>query len=245
MRGQRVFIWSTIYLFLFGITSLRGMPEEDGGGFFTAPALIYYYDAGVADRWSLQDVTGWRSRRGMTVNLGMQYHLNQHSGLGLLSFSVREIPTPFRWLFLQSELIHREYSDYRIGENLLAGVLSFRASSRFILEGGMCYRSPDLSHKRFHSLFDWNHEMNEAYFLFSLAWKFLKRERLGMKFFTGNYAYLSMNTLDHLMVGVQGEYRVKDTVGFYGEIRTALKGISGFVFSINEFRGEFGVRILL
>jgi len=208
--------------------------------------MVYRYDAGVANRWSLQNVIIYRKHGGTSLEMGMRFHLNEHKGLGTISLAARDIPGPFRWMRFQAELMHREFSDYRIGENLAAGSVNILPCRTLSFVVGIGYRSANISEKHFHSPFDWNHEMNEAYFLFRFTGQLMQRERASIHFITGNYLPMEMNTLDHWMFGLRGRYLAKKgRNAFYGEVFSGVKGISGFVLSVNEVRITVGWEVRL
>ncbi len=212
-------------------------------GICTEPSLFYAYESGVSSRLSLQDITAYTFPNGMMLAAAFRINLNQQAGLGLFSLSAQRIPSPVWWMKFHVEVAHLEYPDFYTGENQIGALINFLPLKRLILSLGMGYRTPDLAGKRFHSPFDWNHEMNEAYPLFNLAWTFVDRNGFRADLFTGNYYYMNFRSLDHIMFGVDGGYRIKRNIGLRLQVLTAVKGVSGFVFSVNEMQINGGVQI--
>ena len=228
------------FLFLSGAFAANTSRDM---GFYTEPALYYSFESGVSNTLSLQDITAYVFPGRLIVAAALRANLNEQQGLGLISLSVRNIPSPLIWMKFQVEVAHLEYPDILTGENQVAAMINFLPSGFLVLSAGMGYRSPDLADRRFHSPFDWDHDMNEVYPLFNLAWTFLHLDRFNAGFFTGNYYYLNLKTLDHIMLGVNGGYRIKDELFLKMQIITALKGVSGFVFSVNELQANAGLQI--
>ena len=85
--------------------------------------------------------------------------------------------------------------------------------------------------------------MNEIYPLFNLSWMFVSRSGTKALFFTGNYSYMNFRTLDHWFFGVDAAHYIKANIQLTFQAMTAVKGISGFVFSVNEIQLLTGVKI--
>ena len=240
-RGVRVFFF---ILFLSGLNPVvkgAGMPRDTG--FWTAASFVYRYEAGVSGRISFQDVFAYTFPKQTDIALTLRFHLNENKGLGLFSFLARRIPGPFRWMDFQAELLHLEYPDFTTGENQFAGLIRFIPHPRFSFMTGMAYRSPDFSDRKMHSPFAWNHQMNEMSLLFNLDWIFLDAKRIRSHLYFGNYTRLTVHNPDHLMLGLRGHYRLKDHISLGLDVRSAVKGVSGFVFSMNELRAEAGLMV--
>ena len=220
-------------------------PFQPDSGWYTFPSLYYKYEAGVSNMVSLQDITTYSFSNGLMLAAVFRINLNEQTGLGLFSLSAQRIPSPFPWMKFHVEIAHLEYPDFLTGENQVAGLINFLPSRRIVLGAGMGYRSPDLSGRKYHSVFDWNHDMNEVYPLFNFSWLFLDKNRFRALFFTGNYYYLNFMTLDHLLLGVDTGFHLKKNIFLMLQALTAVKGISGFVFSVNEVQINAGVKIHL
>ena len=236
---QCVFFFSA----LFPVTNVFGRSVRRDSGLYTVPSLFYAYEGGVSNRLSLQDVTAYTFSNRMMLAAGIRINLNEQTGLGLFSLSAQRIPSPLRWMKFHVEVAHLEYPDFSTGENQIAALINFLPLRSLIVSAGMGYRSPDLSAHRFHSPFDWNHEMNEAYPLFNLSYAFVNTNRFRAVFFAGNYYYMNFRTLNHLLLGIDAGYHMKTNIGLMLQVQTAVKGVSGFMFSMNEVQVNAGINI--
>jgi hypothetical protein len=240
-RRQSLFL---VFLVVTGINPVvkgSGMPQDTG--FWTSASFVYHYEAGVANRISFQDVYAYSFPKQTEIALTVRFHLNENKGLGMTSFLARKIPGPFPWMKFQVEWLHLEYPDLYTGENQIAALIHFIPHQRISFMAGMAYRSPDLANKKMHSPFEWDHQMNEVNLLFNVNWIFIDLKKFRSDLFVGNYTWQTIHNPDHLMLGLHGSYRITDHIMLGMEIRSAVKGVSGFVFSVNEFQAETGIKI--
>ena len=218
-----------------------GMPQDTG--FWTAASFVYRCEAGDANRISFQDVYAFTFPQQTEIALTVRFHLNENKGLGLTSFLARKIPGPFRWMRFQVEWLHLEYPDWNTGENQFAALIQFIPRRRISIMAGMAYRSPDLADRKMHSPFEWGHQMDEMNLLFNVNCIILDLKKFHADLYVGNYTWQTIHNTDHLMLGIQGHYRITDHILLGMEIRSGVKGVSGFVFSVNEFQAETGIKI--
>ncbi len=231
------------FMGVFMYSTADAQPSQPNTGWCTQPSLFYAYEAGVSNRISLQDVTAYNFHNRLMLAAAFRINMNEQRGLGLFSLSAQRIPGPIPWMKFHIEVAHLEFPDYCIGENQLATLVHFLPVKQLVLGVGMGYRSPELSGRKVHSYFDWNHEMNEFYPLFNLSWHCLTINKFGATLFAGNYYYLNFRTLDHLLFGVDTAYEINGQIQFDLRVLTAVKGVSGFVFNVNELQINGGVKI--
>ncbi|NOY36138.1 MAG: hypothetical protein GXO83_01020 [Chlorobi bacterium] len=233
----------SLFLFFFSILSLSAEETHPDTGFTTSPSFFYQYESGVSNRISLQDISSYTFPNRLTLFLGIRLHLNENRGLGTVALSLQNIPGLFPWMTFHVDAAHLEYPDYSTGENQVVALVYVSAIRRVGIHTGMGYRSPDFADQKVHSPFDWTHETDELFPLFNLSWQFMNRNQHMLTFITGNYFFMNFRTIDHWMFGLDGAYTLSPAVQLRLQLISAVKGISGFVFSINEIQANAGIKI--
>lgn len=213
--------------------------------FIISPSLLYRFESGVTSRISFQGVVTYTFHNGLMLVGGLKFHMNENTGLGNFSISAANIPGFYPWMKFRTDLTHLEYPDYLVGENQAAGLVSFYLFRKLDFNAGMIYRAPDFSEEKPHSIFDWNHDANELYPVVNLYWKVVATETLRLTVLSGNYFFMELRTSDHWMAGIKGRYKAGEKLWVDFRALTAVKGISGFVFSVNEFQVNAGITVQL
>ncbi|MDX2445348.1 MAG: hypothetical protein QNK30_16250 [Bacteroidales bacterium] len=232
-----------ILLFVLNLFSVFGQDmEEKSARFINIPGLYYNYESGVSSRLSVQDIAKFKVANKHLLSAALRIHLNQQSGFGSLHLAAEELKTPLPWLYFSAELAHHEYRDYNIGENQLAVLAFFLPFKKIKFGIGYTYRSVSIKDSDFHSMFDWQNEMDEGYLIFQFKWLIYQGDKWNLAFNMGTYDFMRIQTKDHVFLELEQMYNIKENIDIQLNISTAVKGISGLVLAVNEFQIETGLR---
>ncbi|MBA7533426.1 hypothetical protein ES705_25665 [subsurface metagenome] len=83
--------------------------------------------------------------------------------------------------------------------------------------------------------------MDEIYLIFQIKWDVVKSNKWELTSKLGTYDFMRIQTKDHLFIEIEQKYAWQENINLHLDISTAIKGISGMILAVNEFRIETGV----
>jgi hypothetical protein len=231
-----------LVLILFNPVGVFGQSSKENNICFSNnPSLHYNYEKGVASIFSIQDIVRLKYSEKYLFSFAWRFHLNQQVGLGSFYLAVEEWHTNKTWLLFGGEYEHHEYPAYNIGENQVAIISYFKPWEKLRLGAGFTYKAVDLKDRKVHSPVKWSKEMDEIYLIFQIKWDVVKSDKWELTSKLGTYDFMRIQTKDHLFIEIEQKYAWKENINLHLDISTALKGVSGLILAVNEFRIETGV----
>lgn len=237
--------WLMIFLIIVSSNAIQGQTIKADTGWLVIAGFRYQYEAGVSSRISVQTEGSYQWKSGLALTGVLRFNLNEQAGIGAVGISIHDIPAFSESIKFRTDLIHLEYPDFLTGENIGVGMLEWTVNNSLNISAGITYRSPDFTPEKIHSPFDWSNEADELYPVFNLYYRYSGIKNITLAAFTGNYIFPDLYTLDHWLLGLSGAIPVSEKTQFHFRMVSALKGLSGFVFSVNELRVFAGMKIRL
>jgi len=238
---NKVLLFLFIPFLFIDIQCIADTTKEKKITFIHYPGVYYTFESGVSSRLSLQDIAKFNLSNRVFIGAAWRFHINQHTGMGSVNFAVEEWKTGLKWLSFGGELVHLEFSDYKIGENQ-AIFISYLKPFRHVYFGiGIAYKSPNLKNTTTHSLFDWNNEMNELYPVFQVNFDLITLEQWRVRCNFGTYEFMQLQTKDHLFIRLKQEFIILPNIRLHLDVSSGIKNISGMSLTVNELHILTGV----
>ena len=142
---------------------------------------------------------------------------------------------------LRAQANHDEWSDWQVGENRVAAMVSSEPLRGLELGAGAAWRAPIYDPGQYHSPFRWSSEAPEWNLVYRLDWAFLDRERYQAAFWFANIDRLTIHNPQQFPAGLRASYAAWPRWRLTAQLGTSIKGLSALLFAFTEMDLRLGV----